>query len=115
MASVITSEPRAGRFATKTFAAFRIADDMPGRSYRLAFDGRPRDLEDALNQTKVRCFHKDKLVIRETDELSTAVEFHLFAIKQKSRPRYEYKDHRQVAVRDLYAELICVLPAGVLL
>jgi hypothetical protein len=112
-AVTMTAADRTVRFTPKLFAAFRLDPQLPGRVFRIApFSA--ADLDEALNDAKTRCSHKETLVIRETDQLSGETRLHLYAVKQKSRPTYVWEGHRQVAVRDLYLEPVCTLPAEVL-
>lgn len=105
--------PVTERFTPKAFSAFRLDPERPGLAGRiLPLCG--ETLEEAVNDAKTRCIHKEVLAVREADELTGEVRVHLFAIKQKSRPNYVWQGHRQVAVRELYVEPVCVLPAEVL-
>lgn len=112
-AAVIPLAERAERFSTKTFAAFRLDPDRPGSAGPI-LPLAAETLEEAVNDAKTRCSHKEVLAIREADQLAGETRVHLFAIKQKSRPTYVWEGHRQVAVRELYPEPICVVPAEVL-
>lgn len=105
--------PATERFSAKSFAAFRLDPERPGRAGPI-LPLAAQTLEEAVNDAKTRCIHKEVLAIREADELTGETRVHLFEVKQKSRPTYVWQGHRQVAVRELYVEPVCVLPAEVL-
>lgn len=106
--------PAAEPFTTKVFAAFRFDPERPGMAGARILPLEAETLEQAVNEAKTRCVHKEVLAVRESDELTGETRVHLFAVKQKSRPSYVWQGHRQVAMRELYVEPICVLPAEVL-
>jgi hypothetical protein len=114
-------DPRAERFTPKLFLAFRLVESRNGftkatgwKSYPLPLGDPPETLTEAMTAATAACLlHKDRLAIRETDELTGATVLHLYAVKQKSTPRYVHRDHRTVPVRDLYLEPICSVPGEV--
>jgi hypothetical protein len=120
-AVTLTAE-RAHRFSPKLFLAFRLVESRNGftgatgwKSYPVPLGDPPATLDEAMTAATANCLaHKDRLAIRETDQLTGATVLHLYAVKQKSAPRYVWKDHRQQAVRDLYLEPICSVPGEVL-
>lgn len=107
-------EPRAQRFATTTFTAFKLVDDLKGRCYPIQFEASPAMLEEAVNAGLLRCHHKDKLVVRETNELTGETRLHIYAVKKKSAPTRVYRDYAYHNVHSLYVEPVCVVPAEVL-
>jgi len=98
-------------YSTSEFRGFRVVDDRtyPLKSLLLEGSKVPSTLADAVEAAKVWLFHKDTLVIRETDTITGAVKLHLFAIKRQSTPTYVYRDHVQHRVHRLYAAPICVV------
>lgn len=55
-----------------TFEAFRLADGLTEARALVAAPSR----KEAVEQGKTRCFHKDKLVIRETGEQGVILHFY---------------------------------------
>lgn len=105
--------PRAVPYSPTTYAAFRISES--GRTYAVEIDGYLLPTVEAARDAALiaQAFaHKDHLLIRE--EGDRGVKMHLFAIKQKSTPRYVHRDHVTRAVRDLYAAPVCSFDAGVI-
>lgn len=103
--------PTAVPFNTVTFDAFKVSesgDDTGGRTYRLGALTEAT-LRGALNEALAQfaLYHKDHLVLRETSE--HGVKLRLFTIRKKSAARYIHKDHVTRAVRDLYADPVCVI------
>jgi hypothetical protein len=99
---------RAVRLQPRTFYPFRVVEN--GRTLPLVVDC--ASLDEAVEGAKVHCFHKEHLLIREVGE--GCDKFHIYAIKQKSTPRYVHRDHVTRAVRDLYAAKVCTFDAGML-
>lgn len=83
---------------------------LAGDALPLAADSLADALAEAL--THLPLHHKDVLAIRE-DRPEGAVVF-LYVIKRKSTPRWVHRDHVPTKVYDFYADLVCMLPAGVL-
>jgi hypothetical protein len=102
---------RATRYGAAAFAAFRISES--NRTYPSQIDGDPATLAEAVDIAKLRCFHKERLVIRETDR-DGAVKLHVYAIRQSSKARPVYRDYQTTMVRDLYAEPVCSIDGAVL-
>lgn len=101
---------------TVSFAAFQVSNIGANASAWRTYDVgelAAATLPDALNEALTRKLfdHKDHLLIRETGE--RGVKLHLYAIKQKSRPRYVLKDHVTRAVRDLYPAHLCTIDGGI--
>jgi hypothetical protein len=67
---------RPQRYTAATYEAFRLADGLKEARALLAAASR----KEAVEQGKTRCFHKDKLVIRETGESGTIL--HFYAIRK---------------------------------
>lgn len=63
----------------ETFDAFRLPD---GGSVAGPLDCAADSLRAAVEQTKTRCFHKDKLVIRQTDLRTGRQTLHFYAIRK---------------------------------
>lgn len=106
-------------YAATTFTAFRLCPALNGPD-RISPLGEidAGTIDEALSKTLAGdrasssgIFHKDHLAIRETDEAGTRV--HLYAIKRKSAPRYEYRNYVTRPVHDLYAMKACVIPGEV--
>lgn len=97
-------------YSTLSFEAFRVTET---RTFPLAAEGSA--LPDFLASAQVRCFHKDKLLIRETDTETGTVKLHLYAIKKKApkwiHPAGEIMPRR---VEDLYADPLCIIDGQVL-
>lgn len=98
-----------------SFAAYKVTSADPSivRTYKLG-ELDAIELRDALTEALTRhsLYHKDTLILRERNEKGTVLR--LFAIKKKSQPRYVHQDHVTRAVRDLYADPICVIDGDVL-
>lgn len=95
------------------YEAYRIPEGTE-RAYPLRYESAPRSLSDAVETAKVRCFHKDKLVIRETETLSNETKLHLYAVKRQARPTYVYRDYQTHREHPLYVEPVCVIGGEVL-
>lgn len=110
MGALAPATPRAERYATTEFAAFRSCDSgTRWRTYPLGEIGQPATLDEALTAA-LTCgkalYQKDRLIIRETFD-DGRVTVHVYAIKQRSRPDYVHVDHVTRAVKRLYAEHVC--------
>jgi len=101
-ASAMRLARHAVRYSAKRYEAFRVSDGK--RTSALYLNCEPASLQEALNAAMIRCFHKDFLVINETDEANGEMTLHTYAIKRKSRPTYVYRDYVTTRVHDLYAE-----------
>jgi hypothetical protein len=100
--------PRAVPLVQRRFEAFQISES--GRTYPI--DGlHAASLEEAKTQaiTLRALSHKQHLLIRED-----GTRIHVFAVRQKSTPRYVHDRHVTRAVRDLYLDLVCSFDGGVL-
>lgn len=96
-------------YAPRSFKAFRVVALASGhRTYPIPLDPMPATLAEAVDQAKLRCDHKDTLVLLASDEERGAETRHLFAIKRKSTPTYVYRDHQeQQRIQHLYAAPLC--------
>lgn len=105
---------RASVYSAKSFTAFRVSDGK--HTIPLALSGAPRTLDDALAAAMVRTFHKDQLVIRETDEETGKVALHLYAIRRRA-PQWIHQpgDILPKRVADHYADPLCSIDGSVLL
>jgi hypothetical protein len=95
-------------FAARKFRAFRVTES-PARTYPLPIEGRPATLDDALTAVLAGpklVAHKDRVIIREADELSGAVTVHVYAIR-KGKARWVDVGGIATRVEDLKAELVC--------
>jgi hypothetical protein len=93
---------------TRSVYAYRISES--GRTYPVIVDC--NSLEQAVDGAKIQCFHKEHLLIREVGNGRDRL--HIYAIRQKSTPRYVHKDHVTRAVRDLYAAPVCSFDGAML-
>lgn len=111
MVTALATTPRALPYSAKRFDAFKVAG---GKTY--ALDAGATSLEDAVKAAQFRCFHKQHLVIRETDDETGDVTLHLFVIR-KAAPKWVHPAGEIVPrrVEDLYAEAVCVVDGGMLL
>jgi hypothetical protein len=94
--------PRAVPFSDRRFYVYRVVD---GRTYPLVVDC--RSLEEAVEGGKVRCFHKEQLVVREV--ASGTDRIHVFQIKKRSAPTYVYRNHDYQRQDRLFAAPVCVI------
>jgi hypothetical protein len=105
-----TTAARPARYSAIRYNAYRIVD---GRTYPL--DMAPvTSLDEALTAAKLRCFHKDHLLIKATDEDTAETRLHIYAIKKKSQPTYVYRDFAYHREHTLYSEPVCVVGPEVL-
>lgn len=88
------------RYSPATYYLYRVSG---GRTYPMIVDC--NTLQEAVDGGKVRCQHKDNLLIREVE--GGRVKCHLYTIKRKSQPRYVYRDYQTTRVHDLYADHVC--------
>lgn len=102
------AEPRAVRFNATCFYPYRVTES--GKTYPLVVDC--ASLKEAVEGAKVRCLHKEHLLIKEAGP--NGVRLHLFAIRKKAAPRYVWEGHVQKRVQDLYAAPVCSFDAGVI-
>ena len=91
----------------RTFYVYRVCE---GRTYPLVVDC--LSLEEAIEGGKVRCFHKDQLLIREVG--GGLDRLHVYSIKQKAQPKYVYRDYGYDRVNELYAAPVCTIDMRVL-
>lgn len=98
---------RLSAYAPATYTAFRVVD---GRTLPIPFPAPARDFAEALQAAQARCWHKDLLAIRETDEAGDRV--HLYLIRKKGAAWIRVAG-RPVRVEDLYADPMGVVDAGV--
>ena len=96
------------RYGDLSFKAFRIAESN-GRLSRLQIADDHVTVEEAIDDAKLRCIHKDKLLIRSFNDRTGEVRLHLYAIKRQSRANYVYRDYQTVREHPMYAEAICVI------
>lgn len=103
--------PGAQPYQTTHYAAFRLDER---RTQPLRVDDQS-SLTAALNSVLPLCIHKEKLAIRETDDVTGKTVLHLYAIKRKSAANYVWEGHRQVRVQTLYAEPLCSFDGDVVM
>lgn len=113
--------PRAVVYTTTTFHAFHITQGMAGMK-EVPLGGRTYDcgrlnagtLEEALSEalSSKLISHKETLVLQEIGD--RGIKLHVFTVKRKATPRYEYRNYVQHRVHDLYAAPVCTLDADLL-
>lgn len=99
------------------YLAFRLTDTG---TYPLG-QVEAETLKAAVDAAKQRCFHKDRLLIREAGirlrqwaDGAEEVPFdnlHIFAVRQRARPNYVWEGHVQRRVQILEADPVCVIDA----
>lgn len=107
-------------YAAVSYRAYRVTpmfknphNGVTGNRTTALDIGEPVSLDDARNAAAARCQHKDTLLIRETGDHGDML--HLYAIKRKSAPSYEYdRNHILHRMNTLYADFICKADASVL-
>ena len=107
---------RPQRYVASTFAAFRVCEIGKGyRTYPAGDLGEPESVEAAVAIAQHGCHHKERLVIRETDEAGQ-IRLHVFAIKKRA-PRWVHPAGELMPrrVEDLYADPICVIDGAAVL
>lgn len=103
-------QARTERFSPVRFRAFRIDTSISRQPIvPIPLRSPPASLEEAVNEAKQACFHKDKLVVREANEITGDTMLHLYAVKKKSTPARVYRDYAYHNVAQLYVEPICAL------
>lgn len=112
-AALSPSPTRTARYSPKRYEAFVIVD---GRTYPRTYPTAPTSLEEARDRAAMMFGnHKDKLLIRETDEATGDVKLHLYAIRKRApswvHPSGEFMPRR---VEDLYPDPLCVIDGSVL-
>lgn len=106
---------------TDQFEAWRINDDGQNRTRGFGKKppisspysahavpvtlGNPATLKEAIDEAAPTCHHKDRLIIRRTDQAGNR-RLHFYAIKQEARAHYVYdrETYTDKAVHRLYAE-----------
>lgn len=83
-----------------TFAAWRVGE----RSQAYPLDPAGATLAEVVGNAAPSCFHKDTLIVRETDPLTRETTVHHFAIKRESKGRWVTRNHVPTKVHDLYAD-----------
>lgn len=111
LASVETPQSSTRRLVTETFAAFRVRDN--GEAILIDHFA---TFDEALEMAVVSSVHKSKLAIRRTNEMTGEVTLHLYAVRKRSKPVYQYRDYITTRIQPLYAEhLLDLKPGGELL
>jgi hypothetical protein len=97
-------------FAQAQYEAFQVSDN---RTYALGHIS-GATIDEALNGVLAgfALFHKQHLVIRETDESGSRL--HVYAIKRRSAPNYVYRDHAYHRQDVLYAAPVCAIDNDIL-
>lgn len=104
-------------YSPREYVAFKAEDIGSGRSRWLTnpipLVRGPRDLDEAVNEAVLACFHRQVLVVREASD--EAVRLHLFVIR-KAAPKWVHPAGEIMPrrVEDLYAQPLCVLDGDVL-
>jgi hypothetical protein len=108
-------------YNTKLFAAFRL-HELPcqpfdngsrSRTSPIAIHG-ATSLDEAVNAAIYTLSHKEKLLIRETDEESGKTTLHLFAVKKRARADFVRVGDRVERRERLYCERLCEIEGGIL-
>jgi len=102
-------------FTATTWTAFRVSEPgrtYPSKTYPLAI-GEQSSLTNAKNAGAIHCRHKDRLVIRETDDSGSRL--HVYAIRKKA-PQWVHQpgEFMPRRVEDLIADPVCVIDEGAL-
>jgi len=128
---LVTRAPRPDAYRPTRYEGFIVSVDT-GRTYPLRLDREvshtrelerqerpcapPATLKEAVGAALRNHVlnHKDKLVIKATDEATGKATLHLYAVRRKSAPDYVWRNHVQVREHRLYVEPICDLSWAVL-
>lgn len=122
---------RAERYTARRYEAFHLAGGLGDYSetpkgWRTKSLGTidAGTLDDALAAvlSKQSLNAKDRLIIRERGHHTARMYegqpldwLHIYAIRQRSAPRYEYRDHQRHRSHDRYAEHLCTIDGNTLL
>jgi hypothetical protein len=113
MVTALATHLRPQAYTGKTYKAFRVTESNRTHPHRIV--GTPATLDEALNAALTgpsSLYHKDKLVIRESE--AGKVTLHVFAIKRKSKPDYVREGFETRRVQRLYAEPVCSIDGEIL-
>jgi hypothetical protein len=113
MAEIIVSPTvRPSRYQPRSFAAFRLTNVSASKTPKWKTVpieiGQVSSATEAVEQAKLRCFHKDRLAVREADE-NGDISLHLYAVKQQSQPIYVPDGLELRRQLRLYVDPICTI------
>jgi hypothetical protein len=103
---------RPSLYAGKSFAAFRVTDN-PARTYPVQITGIPRTIDEARDAAIGTFIHKEKLLIRETDDATGRTTLHLWAVKKKAA-QWRWEGSVQIRFTPLFAEKLCEIDGALL-